>query len=175
MSEAPQSPAPAPASDPAELQREVARLRGEQNFANGFGAGAVAALIGAVVWAAVTVFTGYQIGWMALGVGILVGLAVRRFGRGVEPRFGILGAGLALFGCLLGNLFAVIGLVAVQEQTSVLAIWGVLEWGAVPGVMAATFSPMDLVFYGIAVYEGYQFSFREIAPATPPGAAPAAP
>ena len=26
--------------------------------------------------------------------------------------------------------------------------------------MMATFSPMDLVFYGIAMYEGYKFSFR---------------
>jgi hypothetical protein len=28
--------------------------------------------------------------------------------------------------------------------------------------MRATFNPMDLLFYGIAVYEGYRFSFREI-------------
>jgi hypothetical protein len=28
--------------------------------------------------------------------------------------------------------------------------------------MAATFSPMDLLFYGIAIYEGYKFSFRQL-------------
>ena len=30
--------------------------------------------------------------------------------------------------------------------------------------MVATFSPMDLLFYGIAVYEGYKFSFRQVGP-----------
>lgn len=29
-------------------------------------------------------------------------------------------------------------------------------------LLKATMSPMDFVFYGIAVYEGYKFSFREI-------------
>jgi hypothetical protein len=28
--------------------------------------------------------------------------------------------------------------------------------------MMATFHPMDLLFYGIAVYQGYQLSFREL-------------
>ncbi len=28
--------------------------------------------------------------------------------------------------------------------------------------MVATFSPIDLLFYGIAVYEGYRLSFREL-------------
>jgi hypothetical protein len=28
--------------------------------------------------------------------------------------------------------------------------------------MATTFSPMDLLFYGIAVYEGFKLSFRKI-------------
>jgi hypothetical protein len=28
--------------------------------------------------------------------------------------------------------------------------------------MAITFSPMDLVFYGIAVYEGFKLSFRKV-------------
>jgi hypothetical protein len=32
----------------------------------------------------------------------------------------------------------------------------------VPEVMMDAFSPMDLLFYGIAIYEGYKFSFRQI-------------
>jgi hypothetical protein len=30
--------------------------------------------------------------------------------------------------------------------------------------MTATFSVMDLLFYGIAIYEGYRFAFRKIRP-----------
>jgi hypothetical protein len=31
-------------------------------------------------------------------------------------------------------------------------------------MMVAFFSPMDLLFYGIATYEGYQLSFRQLSP-----------
>ena len=37
----------------------------------------------------------------------MVGLAVRKFGRGVDPVFGIAGAVLALVGCTLGNLLTI--------------------------------------------------------------------
>jgi hypothetical protein len=71
-------------------------------------AGLAAAIIGAIIWAVVTVTTKYQIGWMALGVGTLVGFALR-IGNGGKT-FGILGAFLALFSCILGNYFSLIAL-----------------------------------------------------------------
>jgi len=30
-------------------------------------------------------------------------------------------------------------------------------------LLSKNFNPMDLLFYGIAVYEGYKFSFRPIS------------
>ena len=66
-------------------------------------AGLAAAIIGAIIWAVVTVTTKYQIGLMALGVGALVGFAMR-IGNGGKS-FSILAALLAFFGCILGNLF----------------------------------------------------------------------
>ena len=53
-------------------------------------AGLVAAITGAIVWAILTVTTECQIGWMALGVGALVGFALR-IGNGGKL-FGIMGA-----------------------------------------------------------------------------------
>jgi len=64
----------------------------------------VAAGIGAALWALITVATNYQIGFMALGVGFLVGHSVRAFGKGVDTGFGVLGAVLALAGCLAGKI-----------------------------------------------------------------------
>ncbi len=71
-----------------------------------FAGGAGAAVLGAVLWAFITVMTTFQIGWMAIGVGALVGFAVKFFGRGTEQTYGFAGAGLALFGCVIGNLMA---------------------------------------------------------------------
>jgi hypothetical protein len=42
--------------------------------------GAVAGLIGAAIWAAIGYFTGLEIGWIAWGIGMLVGVGVRVVG-----------------------------------------------------------------------------------------------
>lgn len=124
----------------------------------GFVAGLVAAAVGAGAWAGVTIATGYQIGWMAVGVGFLVGWAVRLGGRGTHMAFGILGAFLALGGCALGNLMAIVVLAAGHYQVPVLDVFSRLTPDVILSLMAATFKPLDLLFYGIAIYEGYRFS-----------------
>ena len=149
--------------DPARLRGAVERLRSEQNFPLGILAGFTGAVVGAIVWATVTVMTGYQIGWMAVGVGFLVGFLVRAAGKGLDPIFGVTGAVLALFGCALGNLLAVCGMISLQESISIFQILSRLNFSAVKELMAATFSPIDLLFYGIAVYEGYKLSFRQVS------------
>ncbi|MBI1951227.1 MAG: hypothetical protein HYS34_07690 [Acidobacteria bacterium] len=128
-------------------------------------AGSVAAAAGAMVWAAVTVFTGMQIGWMAVGVGFLVGFAVRRFGKGADPTFQILGAVLSLVGCLAGNLLAVCAFASRQQDVPLMSVLAGLTPGLAVQLIVKTFSGMDLLFYGIAVYEGYSFSR---VPAAPP-------
>ncbi|MFK7735255.1 MAG: hypothetical protein AB8B50_04455, partial [Pirellulaceae bacterium] len=78
--------------------------------------------------------------------------------------FGILGAACALLGCVLGNAFAICGFVAQDEGVSVINAVATLfaNPSAMLELMKLTFSPMDLLFYGIAVYEGYKFSFRQM-------------
>jgi hypothetical protein len=146
----------------AEVQRAVERLRGQQSLLAGLAAGGVAALVGAVIWAVVTNVTGYQIGWMAIGVGFVVGYATRIAGKGIDQSFGIVGAVLALLGCVLGNALAVLGIVASQENMSYSELWSRIDLPIVGGLMATTFSPIDLLFYGIAIYEGYKLSFRQV-------------
>ena len=58
--------------DNAQIQSVVYQIRSEQNLMLGTIAGAIAALVGASIWAAITVATEFQIGWMAIGVGIMV-------------------------------------------------------------------------------------------------------
>lgn len=143
----------------------MATLRSRQNLIVAIVAGAAAAVLGATVWAAVTVLTSYQIGWMAVGVGFFVGSAVRLAGKGIDKQFGYLGAGLALGGCLLGNLLSLCVMIAHQESLPLLTVLTHLNPAAVPELMAMAFHPMDLLFYAIAVYEGYRFSFRNITQA----------
>lgn len=160
---APQTSAADTQVDAARLQQFQRKMREEQDFSRGFLAGLGAAILGACLWAVITVLTGYQIGWMAVGVGFLVGYANRTFGRGVDKSFGYTGAALALFGCLLGNLLSVCIIIGNQTDTSSLSVLAGLNPGSALDLIAATFQPMDLLFYGIALYEGYKFSFRKLS------------
>jgi hypothetical protein len=149
--------------DAARLQQFQRKMREEQDLSRGIMAGLGGAILGACLWALVTVLTQYQIGWMAVGVGFLVGYAIRTFGRGVDKVFGYTGAALALLGCLLGNLLSVCIMLGNQTDTSSLTILTSLDLASVKELMLATFQPMDLLFYGLALYEGYKFSFRKLS------------
>jgi len=50
-------------------ERKLQEARDNQNLSLGVGGGIAAAVVGAIIWAIITVVTGYQIGWMAVGVG----------------------------------------------------------------------------------------------------------
>jgi hypothetical protein len=151
--------------DPRKLEELMSRLREEESLVKGIIGGLVAALVGAAIWATVTVVTNYQIGWMAVGVGFLVGFAVRYTGKGLSMPFGIIGGVCALLGCVGGNVLSICGFISNQESVPLLQV--IVNLAQKPNVivelLTETFNPMDLLFYGIAVYEGYKFSFRQIS------------
>ncbi|MBT31391.1 MAG: hypothetical protein CMO01_17185 [Thalassobius sp.] len=137
-------------------------LRAEQNLVNGIIAGILVGLLGATVWCLVTVSTGFQIGYMAVAIGAGVGFGIRYFGKGIDQIFGIIGAAIALFSCLIGNFLCIVSYMADAEGYSFFETLLYFDYYYLPDVMIETFSPMDVVFYGIALYEGYKFSFRAI-------------
>ncbi len=138
------------------------QLRDNQNLSMGIVGGFGAAILGSVVWAVITALTLYQIGFMAIGVGFLVGYAVRRMGQGIDPMFGYFGAGLSLLGCIVGNLLTTCIIAANQEGIPLMQVLASLNPTVALEIMKYTFSPMDLLFYGIALYYGYRFSFRQL-------------
>jgi len=133
--------------------------RPRENLAGAVLAGTVAAAVGAVVWAVITAFTGFQIGFMAVGIGLLVGIAVRAVGHGRTVVFGAVGAVLALLGCAAGNLLAGCIIVAKQQEVGIFDVLRSLDLEMASAIMGALFSPMDLLFYGLAIYEGFKLSF----------------
>jgi hypothetical protein len=146
-------------------------VAGEQSsLARGAIGGAAAALGGAILWAVITVATEFQIGWMAVGVGFLVGFAVRAMGKGSSAVFGVAGAVLALLGCLGGNYLSVVGFIAKAESVGYFQALGAIPLSQIPTLMAETFSAMDLLFYGIAIYEGFKLSMTAPAVTEAPAA-----
>jgi hypothetical protein len=144
----------------ATTQPTIEQLEDQPNLLMGLIGGAIAMLVSAIIWGAITYFTEYQIGWMAIGVGFLVGVAIRFFGRGKTLIFGISGAALALIGCLLGNLMFYSGVIARQEGASFLEIlfFFLVTPAAAIEVFTIAFDFKDILFYAIAAYAGFSAS-----------------
>jgi hypothetical protein len=69
---------------------------------------------------------------------------------------GIIGGALALTGCLAGNILSGCYFVAQQEAVSYSTVLGALDFALASEILTVMFSPMDLLFYGLAIYEGFK-------------------
>jgi hypothetical protein len=138
-------------------QSAIEQLEDQPNFLMGLIGGGIAMLAGAIAWGAITYFTQYQIGWMSIGVGFLVGVAIRFFGKGKTLTFGVSGAVLALIGCLLGNLIFYSVIIAQEESASFLNVffWLLVNPAALLEVFTIAFDFKDILFYAIAAYAGF--------------------
>ncbi|HLG17461.1 MAG TPA: hypothetical protein VJH03_23660 [Blastocatellia bacterium] len=164
----PQQPSitkPQPVVDQQQLEMLKRQKRDNQNLLLGALGGLGGALAGAAIWAGITAVTDYQIGWMAVGVGFLVGLSVRKLGQGIDVSFGIVGAGLSLLGCVLGNLFVICTVLSRVQGAPFFQVLFSMDSETMIRLMKVTFSPIDLLFYGIAVYEGFKVSIVRITEA----------
>jgi hypothetical protein len=149
------SSSPAPIEASASLREPVAP---SSNLIFAIVAGVVAMLVGTAIWVGVTVATNFQIGYMAVGVGFLVGLAMRFAGHGVGQPYHVIGAVLALLGCALGNLFTGCVLLAREIEVGFGEVLSKQNVEMAGEIMGAMFSPMDILFYVLAAMAGWKYS-----------------
>lgn len=134
----------------------------EQNLPLGIFSGILAGFIGACLWALVTVATGWQIGYMALAIGAGVGFSIRNLGKGVDPIFGISGAIIAVFSCIVGNFLSVMAVLSQMEGLDFFESLLYFDYSYTFDLLLETGQFMDIVFYLITGYEGYKFAFRKL-------------
>ncbi len=135
--------------DEAGLNEYIEQRRSQQNLVAGILAGLAGAAIGSIVWAVSAVVSEKEYAVVAVVVGFLVGCGVRFFGKGIETRFGVAGAILAVIGVVVGKMIAT-AIVASNTDKSPLT------------QLIDNFHPIDLVFYAVALFQGYRFSFHKI-------------
>jgi len=123
--------------------------------------GGVIGMVGCtVLWTLITVITNYQIGYMAIGVGFAVGFLVQRMGKGRGMDFGIIGALFSLLACIFGNLFSNIHFIASEFEVSYGTVLSSFTPGLYVDLMVESFHPMDVLFYGIALYTGFKMAYN---------------
>ena len=143
-------------------QVALKKLRRYQSFLYALIGGILFTTIASVGWAYITAMTGYQAVYMALGVGLLVGIAVRFFGAGVNRIFGILAALLALAGSLLGYFLCQAGFPVEVQLAGIIKVPGYLKPELMLNTMWNSFVLLDLVFYGLAALLAYFLAIRRI-------------
>jgi hypothetical protein len=121
------------------------------------GVGLVAAVVGAVAWAAIVEVTHYELGVVAVGLGLLVGLGMSRTAVSWRP-LPVVGAVLAVAGCALGGLFsATVEAADVSDLTIRSAFGDVLTDPALAKeIFVAGFDPIDVVFWAIAAWAAFR-------------------
>jgi hypothetical protein len=132
----------------------------KENLPFGILAGTVAAVIGSLAWMGITIVTGWHVGYVALGVGALVGLAIRFFGNGTSMIFGIVGAVLTLLGCLGGEILTVIQLATTPQHDFFDILKSVDLVQVVINILKQT-EPIMYLIYAIGIFEGYKLSIRK--------------
>lgn len=119
--------------------------------------GGVSALLGAAVWVAIGAATRHQVGFVAVGVGLLVGYSMSRL-RASWPGLPFVAAAIALVGVLVGDLVLDVFLQAQYEGVGVGAALGttITTPSVARELFGAYFSPIDLVFWLVAAWAAYR-------------------
>ena len=124
--------------------------------------GAVAGVAGAVVWFLVEIFTGYQIGYLAMGVGWLIGQAVvlgsgKKRGQALQ----LISTGISLVSIWTASYFSTLVYVnrylaeEAQKQGQQLDGFYLLS-PFDPEMLKAMISPMGLLIWGIGLYIAFR-------------------
>lgn len=136
-----ESPDSIPPAIAAESPALPVPAEAKPNLVLAIAAGSAASLVGAMIWAVVMVTTEMQLGLMAVGVGFLAGYAVGFFNPTRRQVLAWVGAGLALVGCLLGNVLALLGAIAAAKHLSFFQVLGAVDFTLIPAAWRRTSPP----------------------------------
>ena len=99
-----------------------ARLVRAQSFRAAIIASLIVIIVFSVAWAMLSAAVGRVFPWMTLVLGLLIGLAVRRAGRGLDWRFPTVAAVAAVIGALIANVVIAASTTAAEYGTGTLTV-----------------------------------------------------
>lgn len=142
--------APAPAPAPA---------RG--NVGLGIAAAVGAALVTAAIYGAIIGASGYQIGYAAVAVGAVIGLAAGKLG-GSNPVLPVLSGVLSLAAVFAGQIFGIAWIVGKELGQSTTDVLG-LGFSPLVDMWKEVSGPMTFLFLAIGAYAAFQSARKTAA------------
>ncbi len=122
------------------------RLVNEQSVRDAILAAVVAVILFAVLWAMMSTLLGRIFPWMTLLLGVVVGLVIRRAGRGLDWRFPVIAIAITLAGSLLANVIVAAAFTAEALGTSTIAVLRAVTTMTWPVFFEEALSPVDIIY-----------------------------
>jgi hypothetical protein len=125
---------------------DAALILAQQSIARAVAGGVAVVLVFGWIWALLSVETGRVFPWFSILIGAIVGLAVQRYGRGLDWRFPVIAAVLAWVGAYVGNLM--IGIVETGRYIDAgpFRVFVGLSMDTMENFFANTVSPVDHIY-----------------------------
>jgi hypothetical protein len=122
------------------------RILAEQSLTRAVAGGFATVLMLSWAWGLFSLNTGRIFPWFSILMGAVIGLAVQRFGRGLDWRFPVLAAILGCIGTYVGNLM--IGVLETSRYIDEppLRVLGGLSKDTMKVFFASTVSPIDHIY-----------------------------
>jgi len=122
------------------------RILAQQSMRAAVAGGIGVVLVFGWLWAVVSLQTGKVFPWLSVLLGVLVGLAVRRYGRGLDWRFPVIAAVIAWSGAYAGNLM--IGIVETGRyiEAASFSVFLGLSKDTMENFFANTINPIDHIY-----------------------------
>ncbi len=153
-----------PAVDPAQVQHYIDLLRSRQHFPMALLAGFGGAVLGAAAWLGVSSLFGVPVGWMAVVVGVLVGVMMRFFGHGIDLPIAIAAVFMVALGIVAGDLASGCAAAArASKDVGFLDQVTRLNPEKVLAIMKGSFSILDVVFDVTGLVVGFMVSRRRVS------------
>ena len=123
-----------------------ARLARGQSLRGAVLAALLAVIAFSVVWVMLSTALGRLFPWMTVVQGLIVGLAVRRAGRGLDWRFPVIAAVAAVAGALAGNVIVAAAFTAAEFDTGTLTVLRAATSFTWPVFFDEVMTPADAIY-----------------------------
>jgi hypothetical protein len=130
-------------------------------------AGLFASVIGAILYALYPFIFGMQLSLLAIGVGILIGIAIHLFGKGESRFLGFVGAFLALASCIAGDVISAVAIYSFQHKAPFFEILVSLNFFSIIDILAQITDFISVMFYLMAMIIAYGISTTPLSPNIP--------
>ncbi len=127
-----------------------ARLVRAQSVRQAVMAALIVVTLFAILWSMLSGALNRVYPWMTLLLGMLVGLAVRRAGLGLDWRFPTIAAVFTIFGAIGGNIVVAASFAADELGTSTFDVLRSMSSYTLPTFFAEVFTWADIIYAGFA-------------------------